>query len=295
MSRQLRSGGLLSVLKSFRLNRLLLLLPLLVCVVLFRWGTAQLAQKPLPPQIEQLRVRLPLPVQVATAAGDRYLAAGINVFRATTLGVNARGRTTYRVQGMLQVDAAFLNPAHEDNYYIATAILPWQGYADHAQYVLKRAMDGRPADPYPAFYYAFNLQYFKGDYIGAARVIEATAHKVDGRDRLFLLNLASKWYERVDDPDIAIKTITALLNSTRDEALRAHLRKRLQRVRIVAQLQQAAAAYQQRTGQPLQRLDQLVEQRLMAGIPADPLGEGFVVNKGKVAVNRPNSAGSQEE
>jgi hypothetical protein len=40
--------------------------------------------------------------------------------------------------GKLQRDIAWFNPAHEDNYYIAAAILPWNGQVDAAQYVCAR-------------------------------------------------------------------------------------------------------------------------------------------------------------
>lgn len=254
----------------------------------FYWGSMKLAAVR-PVQLpEEMRVRLPVPVQVLTAMGDRYLAANINTFRATMLSMGRHDRATWRVLGAVQSDAAFLNPAQEDNYYIAAAILPWEGEVDAAQTVLQMASDARPTDPYPPFYYGFNLQYFRGDYQGAARAVEVAALRVDGGARQSLLNIASKWYERIEDATVAERTIAALIASTRDAGLREHLQKRIVRVRQLASLRNAAERYRQQQGKPPATLQSLVETGVLQTLPEDPLGEGFRIENGTVVVNRPS-------
>lgn len=253
----------------------------------FYWASQQLFAVRPPPTPEAMRVRLPVPVQVFMAMGDRYLASNFNVLRATVLSAGRHDRTTYAVLGQVQMDAAFLNPANEDNYYIASAILPWEGEVEAGQTVLRLATEARFTDPYPPFYYGFNQQYFLGDYIGAAKAAEVAAARVDGGARLSLLNIASKWYERVDDPHLAERTIQALIASTREPALREHLEKRIVRVRQLTGLREAATAYRQRFGRPPQTLDALREAGLIASLPEDPLGDGFVIKNGTVEVKRP--------
>ena len=103
----------------------------------------------------ELQVALPLFVQVFMTAGDRYLAANLASIRALVVTTEKMRPEDYRILSKIQDDASWLNPAHEDNYYIATAILPWNGELDTAQTILARASKARPFDYQPAFYYAF--------------------------------------------------------------------------------------------------------------------------------------------
>jgi hypothetical protein len=109
-------------------------------------------------RLEVLRVRLPLLVQLLYSGGDPYLATNLNVFRSILVDASVTEQETYRIQGQLQADAASFNPRHEDNYYIAAAILPWNGQVEAGQEVLLKAAQSRQWDMWPAFYYAFNGQ-----------------------------------------------------------------------------------------------------------------------------------------
>jgi tetratricopeptide (TPR) repeat protein len=122
--------------------------------------------------VEEMQVALPRFVQVGLAGGDRYLAANINGFRALVASTERMKADNFKIQGRVQQDVAWLNPAHEDNYYIAAAILPWNGEVDAAQDVLLRAINARPTDWQPIFYYAFNLYYFKHDPVSAAQWLQ---------------------------------------------------------------------------------------------------------------------------
>ena len=126
----------------------------------------------------ELQVALPLFVQVFMSAGDRYLAANLAAIRALVVTTDKMRPEDYRILGKIQEDASWLNPAHEDNYYIATAILPWNGELDAAQTILKRASQARQFDYQPAFYYAFHLLHFKGDAVGASAWLRAAAEKL---------------------------------------------------------------------------------------------------------------------
>ena len=86
----------------------------------------------------EFSVRLPVPAQIVMAVGDRHLAADLAEFRVLVADTFRMRPEDYALQAGLQRDIAFLNPAHEDNYYIAAAILPWGGQLDAAQYVLKQ-------------------------------------------------------------------------------------------------------------------------------------------------------------
>jgi len=144
---------------------------------LFWWSGMQLRELPRDEQLQLLRVRLPLPVQLMYATGDRYLAADLNVFRSLMVDARITEGETYRVQGQLQVDAAFFNPHHEDNYYLGAAILPWNGELAAAQGVLLSAAQSRDWDMWPAFFYAFNAMYFERDMAKAGHWAEVAAER----------------------------------------------------------------------------------------------------------------------
>ena len=105
----------------------------------------------------ELEVVLPLFAQVLMTGGDRFLAANLAAIRALVTETQYMKREDYALLGKIQDDVAWLNPAHEDNYYTAAAILPWEGELEPAQRVLARATRARFFDYQPAFYFAFNL------------------------------------------------------------------------------------------------------------------------------------------
>jgi len=104
--------------------------------------------RPRPPVSPEMEVAMPRFVQVVMAAGDRFLAANLAVFRALVVSTATMSAENYRILGIVQSDAAWLNPAQEDNYYIAAAILPWAGEVAAAQYI--SAWRRQPAPSIPA-------------------------------------------------------------------------------------------------------------------------------------------------
>ena len=71
----------------------------------------------------------------------------------------------FKDKAMLHVQSATLNPLGEDNYYQATASLPWEGLVEETQFVLNAASEARKKDPWPAFFQGFNEYYFKENAI----------------------------------------------------------------------------------------------------------------------------------
>ena len=180
-------------------------------------------------QTELLRVRLPLPVQIAYSGGDAFLAANINVFRGMMVDAKVSEPETYRIQAQLQADAAWLNPWHEDNYYVGAAILPWNGQVDAAQYVLKQASMARAWDMWPPFFYAFNAMYFEHDMNQAGEWAELAAQR-HPTNAGALRDMAAKWYERGDDPVFALGILNAMHEQSRDDNFRRLLEARMQRL-----------------------------------------------------------------
>lgn len=240
----------------------------------------RLKSKPRQSVALELQVALPLFVQVFMSAGDRYLAADLATIRALVVATDKMRPEDYRILGKVQEDASWLNPAHEDNYYIAAAILPWNGELDAAQTVLARASKARPFDYQPAFYYAFHLMQFKGDVTAASAWLREAAEKLPSDDeRLIMQNLAARWVDRAQDTDLAIRIVEAMAQQAKRKDFRAYLEQRVARLRSLKTLRAAADGYRDRFKRPPGKLRDLVDAGLVTSIPADPFGFGFDLDR----------------
>lgn len=228
----------------------------------------------------EMQVALPLFVQVLMTAGDRNLAANIAAIRALVVNNFKMKPEEFAILAKVQDDVSWLNPGHEDNYYIAAAILPWQGEVDPAQLILARATKARRYDYQPAFFYAFNLLHFKGDAAGAsAWMREAAEFLPEGNNRLHMQNLAAIWLDRVQDVDLAIGVVEAMVRDAKRRDFQQYLEKRVTRLRTLKTLRSAQAIYQQRFNRPLAAVQDLVNAGIITELPPDPFGFGFDIDR----------------
>lgn len=249
-------------------------------IALLAWGLfwlvgSQLQDSPRISEQGLLRVRLPQPLQLAYAAGDPYLAANLNVFRSILVEASVTEPETYRVQAQLQVDAAHFNPYHEDNYYIAAAILPWNGFVAETQELLKLASEARTWDWMPPFFYAFDSWYFEQNMLAAGDWAEIAAARSNEVNAKALRAMAAKWYERGSDPQLAKNLIVALLQQTRDADLRQQLQVRIDRLDGLLALRAAHAEYLQKHGKAPAQLDDLLGLAGLQTLPQDPMQLGY--------------------
>jgi hypothetical protein len=228
----------------------------------------------------ELRVAMPLLVQVAGAGGDRFLAANLAAIRALIVDTAKLKPEDYALLARVQADASWLNPAHEDNYYIAAAILPWSGHVDAAQTILRRATLARRFDYQPAFYYGFNALHFQGDAITASDWLrESASYLPEGQEKLQMLNLSAIWLDRVEDTALAIRVVESMAEQAKRDDFRQYLLARVTRLKALQLLRGAQARYVERTGQPLRAVDDLVSAGVMAELPADPFSFGYELDK----------------
>lgn len=229
-------------------------------------------------RLEVLRVRLPLLVQLLYSGGDPYLAANLNVFRSVVVDTSVTERETYRIQGQLQVDAARLNPLHEDNYYLAAAILPWNGQVEASQGVLLPAAKAREWDMWPAFYYAFNAMYFERDMTKAGQWAEIAAQRHPGNAPA-LRSMAAAWYERQNDSAVALDVLRNMHAQSTNKEFRRLLQARIARLEGLLALRAALADYrQQHQGKLPTAWEQLIGYGGLKVFPEDPLGAGYTLD-----------------
>lgn len=261
------------------MNRLYPVLAAALAWVVF-WGVGSALQnQPRVAEESQLSVRMPLVLQLAYAGGDPYLAANLNVFRSKMVDVATQERETYRVQAALQRDAAHFNPRHEDNYYLAAALLPWNGFVAESQDILRLAAESRPWDWIPPFYYAFGSWYFERAPLRAGEWAEVAAQRSNEVNAVALRAMAARWYEGGEDPDLARRLIEAMLAETQDASLRLQLQVRLMRLEGLMALRVAHADFLARHGRAPVVLEDLIGYGGLQAVPADPLRMGYLLDE----------------
>jgi len=221
----------------------------------------------------EMSVAVPIPMQLMASVGDRYLAANVAVWRTLMVGTDALPLETLAAQAKVQEDASFLNPAHEDNYVMATALLPWEGYVAPTQNILRRATASRKIDFYAPFFYGFNQIHFLNDPLGASEYGRiALARAPDEQTRQAMAYISAAWLERSNDPQVSIGVIRALAQNVRDPGLSAHLMLRVKRQERLAHLQSLVSIYQKRFSRLPNKLEELGEVGMTEEMRSDPLG-----------------------
>jgi hypothetical protein len=227
----------------------------------------------------ELAVRIPLVFQILAAAGDRYLAANLGGFRILVSEAYRMEPAELALQAQLQKDVSWLNPAHEDNYYIAAAILSVPELIPTAQYILRRAADARPKDWQPLFYYGFNRYYFEKDPVAGARaLLEAVPRMGSEGESWTMQNLAAIWIERGYSAGDAARIVSGMADNANPGRFKRYLNHRAQRLRDLAMLKEAVARFRDTQGRPPTSLDELVTMKLLERIPEDPFRRGYTLD-----------------
>lgn len=228
---------------------------------------------------DDLQVMVPVPLQILGAFGDRYFAANAGTWRAIMVSPRHLSQDELTALAQIQETVSWLNPGHEDNYYTATAILPWAGKTDSTQRILKRATDNRPTDLYAPFFYAFNALHFYQDRLAASQaLLVAASHAPDPGDKQGLTVLAARWLEKGDNLNNAQRVVLQMAKDTRDPALKAHLTHRAERLAGLITLRDAAQRYETQYGRKLDNLNQLVSSGIIRQLPTDPFGDGYALS-----------------
>lgn len=263
---------------------------ILIALVGYVWSIGQLSLTERHRRTDELSVYLPPIAQLIGAAGDRYLAANVGVFRTFIEGTGRLSPGAYEILARIHSDAALFNPGHEDNYYVAAAILPWAGHVAETQYVLSRAMQSRPYDYMPPLLFAFHQRHFERNDVAAADTLRAAAPRLaDEQKRLAFEVLAARWYEKAEGGGAAA-VLRLMADQTRNSNFAKYLNRRADRLDAIASLEAAVGEWKNRHGSSPATLDELITGGLLKQLPTDPFdgtftllpdGQVFVVEKMK--------------
>ncbi|MFI8745061.1 hypothetical protein ACIGKL_07885 [Pseudomonas sp. NPDC077186] len=269
---------------------LLTLLGFGVFSVASQWRT-QVPEQALP--VVEGRVVIAAPVLLTLFGGDRFLAANLETMRLAATGVDwGQADTGYLIRA--QGEVAELNACHEDNYYLANGLLTWGGADREGTEVLRRAMQCRFWDEFPAFFYGFNQAFFNKDIAEAGRALELAAQRATDNAAGFRKLAVMLQAESFADEKLALEYLIQQRDTARDDPkLFQMLDKRVVRLQGLVALREAQRRFETANG-ALQRLDQLVEAGLLAALPEDPLRLGYELKDGRIVLKKMKIAGVEE-
>ncbi|MBE9609218.1 hypothetical protein [Chitinilyticum piscinae] len=236
-----------------------------------------------PPQkntaADRLRVILPESAQIFLAGGDSHLAANLGVFRAVTLTTGSVDSDTIQTLARIQVSAARLNPYSGDNYYIAQAVLPWQGEVTAANELLGVSAKARRWDYMPGFFLAFNQQYFlRQPRLAIATLNNYAIPRAPTQNHAAFQAMISKWLEQGETPEAAKALLMQMYKSTSHPQLKKILFARITRLDGLITIQNACTTYRVRYGAAPKDLSDLLESGVLQEIPNDPFKIGYQIN-----------------
>lgn len=266
-----------------------------LCFTVFAGIAAWRAQQPvsLKADVRMGRVVISAPILLALYGGDRFLAANLEAMRlAATSTENGMTDAHYLTRAQLVVTE--LNPCHEDNYYLANALLTWGGAVDEGNEILQRAMDCRFWDGLPAFFYGVNRSFFDRDIDEAVRALELSAERWPENASSLRRMAIMLRVESYSDVHLALSYLQQQRDSTRDPRLRGLLELRVVRLQGLITLRTAQQRYEQIHG-PLASLQQLLTSGELAALPEDPLQLGYELREGQIILKKLEIAGMEDQ
>ncbi len=240
------------------------------------------------------RVVIAAPVLVALYGGDHFLAANLETIRLSATGIS-HGRVDdfYLLRAHKVVSE--LNPCHENNYYLANALLTWGGAVDEGGSILKRATQCRSWDELPPFLYGFNQYFFNRNIPEAQHALRVAADRAeanaDGYRKLAIVIEV----DEVEDEKIAVDMLRQQRDRARSPKLVNMLERRVQRLEGLVILREAQRNYEQQTGQPLQDPAALISKGLLDAFPEDPMRWGYEFVDGRFHLKWVRVAGVEDQ
>lgn len=236
-------------------------------------------------------VVLPATFQSVIYLGDRYLAANIETTRVLMAGEEiVRGSDQdylYRIHTVVSQ----LNPCHEDNYYVANALLGWGGNVDAAIDILRIATQCRFWDEVPPFFLGYDLYFFKYQHKAAKEALFLAAERSEqnrvGLQKFGLMIEA----EGMPDARAARAYLSSQKDQVRDKKLKSMLELRIRRLDGLILLRDVQAKYEQATGIALQNPNDLISKGYLAAFPLDPLNLGYIFADGVFAMKEVGISG----
>ncbi|MBS1198869.1 MAG: hypothetical protein H6R18_2654 [Proteobacteria bacterium] len=239
------------------------------------------------------RVVIPAQLQLLLAGGDRFLAANMENIRALASPSDSPEAAADNMLFVVRARGAVakLNPCHEDNYYLANALMTWGGAFREGNEVLVAAAQCRFWDEIPPFLYGFNLYFFQGNVSGAVKALDDAADRslvnsAPFRKLAIMIKAGS-----FQDDSLALSYLEGERDHAKDVKLRGMLDKRVARMRGLITLKNAQTSYEKRYNKPLTDPKMLLETGILKELPSDPLKIGYEFHEGRFRMREVKIAG----
>lgn len=260
-------------------------------IALVLWRTEQPISATKQPT--QDRVVLSAPVLTFLYGADHFLAANIETFRLAATGMDQGVADIFYLIRAHKV-VSELNPCHEDNLYLANALLTWGGAVNEGEVVIKRAADCRLWDEMPPFLYGFNQYFFNHNIQRAQPWLEMAAERSpEHADNYRAMAIMFKVKQFADE-----KVALEILRNERENAgtpgLKAKLDTRIKRLEGLATLRDAQRLYEKRYTKPLKQPDDLLKTGILEKFPKDPTKVGYEFIDGKFRLTKIKIAGVED-
>ena len=154
-------------------------------------------------------------------------------------------------------------------------------HAQKALHVLGRGKEQYPADWRFPFYMGFTHYFSLGDGIAGGQAM-AEAARLPGSPA-YLPGLASRMLSEAREPEVALALLEPIVRQESDPARRAVLERRIREVTVERDLQaleRAVETYREKTGSVPESLSDLVREGILEGIPPEPNGGRYVIDRG---------------
>jgi len=172
--------------------------------------------------------------------------------------------------------ARYLDPYYAEPYWMAGAVLPWQGQPDTALDILLKGEKYKPEDWKIPFNIGFIYYYFMQDIQKAAEYFQKASSFPDSPD--YLPMLTSRLYSKHGRGSIAIAFLRRLLRDTKDPIMQKKLSKRLKALQKINYLQGKIRDYRKQYDRYPETLDELTQKGFIQEIPQDPYGGDFYLS-----------------
>lgn len=242
---------------------------------------------------EHDRVVIASPVLTVLYGGDRFLGANLETIRLSATGIdNGRIDNFYLIRAHKVVSE--LNPCHENNYYLANALLSWGGAVDEGGEILERAALCRYWDELPPFLYGFNQFFFNRNVPEAQRWLEVAAQRAEQNADGFRNFAIMIEVEQVEDEKIALDMLRRERGSAESPKLAAMLDRRIARLEGLALLRDAQRRFEAKTGRPLSNPNELLTTGILEKFPNDPMRIGYEFADGRFRLKKVRVAGIED-
>lgn len=167
-----------------------------------------------------------------------------------------------------------LDPHFLDPYFLANGVLTWEAKrVREANSLLEKGTRYRDWDYWLPYYLGFNYYYFLNDNNKSSEVL-MVASKRPGAGS-FIPYFAARLAYQGNKTENAIIFLEEVLRTTKDKTMRKDYETRLETFKRILSLEKAVALYKEKVGRTPEKLNELVERKIIGRLPEDPYGGRF--------------------